>query len=102
MLAAPSMGDAAQKGLLRLSALAGLQRPGSLGTAVQGISMRASECSVLQMCQHLENLTRTIEITTAPMFQTATASKVCSAIKAPQRNARVFLCLHLSSLHTYS
>ena len=32
----------------------------------------------LQMCQHLEQLTRTIEMTVAPMFQTATASKACS------------------------
>ena len=39
------------------------------------LSMRA----LLQMCQHLEQLTRTIEMTVAPMLQTATASKVgCS------------------------
>ena len=37
----------------------------------------------LQMCQHLEQLTRTIEVGTAPMFQTATASKVRASARPP-------------------
>ena len=38
--------------------------------------------ALLQMCQHLEQITRTIEMTVAPMLQTATASKVgcCDSI----------------------
>ena len=37
----------------------------------------------LQMCQHLEQLTRTIEVGTAPMFQTATATKVHASAEPP-------------------
>ncbi len=39
------------------------------------------ENALLQMCQHLEQLTRTIDMTVSPMLQTATASKVsCGCI----------------------
>ena len=41
--------------------------------------LKGEQRALLQMCQHLEQLTRTIEMTVAPMLQTATASKVgCS------------------------
>ena len=47
------------------------------------------------MCQHLEQLTRTIEMTVSPMLQTATASKVgccCIAAELVTKHLQVGSC----------
>ena len=61
------------------------QRLEQLGLWIGGRLRKSSTLDVkthinpLQMCQHLEQLTRTIEMTVGPMLQTATARKVgCS------------------------
>ena len=56
----------------------------SPATSAASIGPAQHASPALQMCQHLEQLTRTIEVGTAPMFQTATATKVpCPALPCP-------------------